>query len=663
MAQSKKGHNIRDNASPSPSSEPRGLLNYRYFAAFAVALVAFFFYLPAANGLFVNWDDGLYIAENPAMLSAKLRTLKWYLTAVVAANWHPLTMLSYAMDINLWGAPAARGFHLTNVFLHALNTGLVFLVSLKLFGLALVARENDKKAFWGSAITALLFALHPLHVESVAWISERKDVLYSFFFLIGVGLYLRYVHGERPRLWYALSLFAFILSLLSKPMAVTMPALLLILDYYPLKRLSLRSLLEKAPFFALSLASSITTVWAQKTGGALMGLEAFPLGTRVLVAFRAYAFYVYKTFLPTNLAPLYPYPKDIGAGSLEALGSIVFFMAASAAAIYLVKKSRLYLALWLYFVTALLPVIGIIQVGAQPAADRYMYLPGLALFMGASALFVKLSGGKVVQQAALASIAVIIIFGHLTVKQIGRWHDPLSLWSYAISVYPDVPVAHNNLGDFFYHSGKYKEALPAFDKAIEIDPAYAKAHYNRGDARFKLGDLNGALADYSKAIELNPGFAEAYYNRGTTYGEFGEYKLAIADYDAAISLKPSHAKAYNNRANAYLRLGMAELAVADYTAALAGGPSAVFLNNRGVAFMSLGDNKRAAADFVSAIKLDPKSPQAHFNLGRVLWVAGDRERAVAIFKKAASLGSKEAATLLANGNRPATKTPGRAAKK
>jgi hypothetical protein len=310
-----------------PDTMPEASRITVWAVALIVASVTFVVYLPALNNEFVNWDDPTYVYENYQIRSIDFGFLKWIFTAVVSGNWHPLTMFTHALDYSFWGLDP-RGHHLTSIIFHTFNTLLVFILVVQLLGCGRAGKTGipngftgpDKKALIAGIVTALVFGIHPVHVESVAWISERKDVLSVFFFLLSVLAYLKYTSSRNSKrsISYGACLLLFTMALMSKPMAVTLPVVLLILDYYPLGRMSLEgglkgakwSLLEKVPFFVLSLLSSLITIWAQHTGGALTTLEAYPLKVRILVALRAYAFYIYKMVLPIDLAPFYPYPRS-----------------------------------------------------------------------------------------------------------------------------------------------------------------------------------------------------------------------------------------------------------------------------------------------------------------------------------------------------------------
>jgi hypothetical protein len=471
-----------------PDTMPEASRITVWAVALIVASVTFVVYLPALNNEFVNWDDPTYVYENYQIRSIDFGFLKWIFTAVVSGNWHPLTMFTHALDYSFWGLDP-RGHHLTSIIFHTFNTLLVFILVVQLLGCGRAGKTGipngftgpDKKALIAGIVTALVFGIHPVHVESVAWISERKDVLSVFFFLLSVLAYLKYTSSRNSKrsISYGACLLLFTMALMSKPMAVTLPVVLLILDYYPLGRMSLEgglkgakwSLLEKVPFFVLSLLSSLITIWAQHTGGALTTLEAYPLKVRILVALRAYAFYIYKMVLPIDLAPFYPYPRSIDFFAIEFLVSFILLIVITTLCLWSVKRYKLFSAIWLYYLITLIPVIGIVQVGEQAAADRYTYLPSLGPFLlaglGAGIVF-EISSKKLYRTAIIATLVVLSgILVNKTVKQTAIWQDSITLWSYEIKLFPNrVPIAHINLGIAYGKQGQLDTAIKKFRIAL-----------------------------------------------------------------------------------------------------------------------------------------------------------------------------------------------------
>jgi len=576
-------------------------------AALASFIAAFLVYLPSLKGGFVLYDDDQYILNNRFIRTLDLAFLKKAFTTVVAANWHPLTVISYAVDYRLWGL-YPTGYHLENVVLHAINTALVAMLAYRLYGIALGPRKDDpaRQAFAGLA-AALLFALHPLHVESVAWISERKDVLYAFFFLLSAISYLSYVQtGRGKAVPYLLSLAFFILSLLSKPMAVTLPLVLLILDFYPLGRLydfftNIRIVGEKLPFFILSIGSAVLTIWAQRSSSILPTLEMVPLSARAAGVVRGYAFYVWKMFAPVGLAPFYPRPNAADAFDHVFVISAVAVLAITIFVFWGRKKALI--AAWLYYIVTLIPVIGIVQAGDQAAADRYTYLPLLGFFILAGSF----AGGLFVRKKAVAVImllAVAVPLSYQTIRQEGFWKDSISLWSRELDIYPKVPRAFNQRGVAYMEAGDYAQAIDDLDNAIRLDDGIPRFYYNRGNAYSGVGDFRKAIDDYTRAINLKRDYALAYFNRGTAYGRLMRYNEALEDYNMVIALEPT----------------------------------SIAYSNRGILKMSLGNWQGAFEDFKMAVGLSPENAQAWWDMGIVSQKMNDPAKAEFYFNEARKMG-------------------------
>jgi len=637
--------------------------NFKYYVAGSVSLITFVIYLSSLQNEFIfRWDDGQYIIENPFIRSLDLTLFKRAFSGFYAANWHPLTWISHALDYALWGLNPL-GHHLTNNILHAINTFLVVVLTAKLLeagreslddkispipslpkrgtGLTPSLKKgdgggfSDKRTLIAAATTGLLFGLHPLHVESVAWVAERKDLLCALFFLGSVMTYTKYVSGiipEGPHVapstkggsykYYSLSLGFFTLALLSKPMAVSLPIVLLILEWYPFRRIrSMKSLwsafIGKLPFIALSLVSSILTILAQKRGGAMAMTEFVPLSARALVAAASLMEYLWKIVLPINLSPYYPYPRDVSLLSLQYLSAVVIAVLITAACAGMVKKQKVWLSAWGYYAVTLIPVIGIVQVGGQAMADRYTYLPGLgpSLVIGLAAAWV--SGkmytaekrgltSKLVTAGAVLFVFVAITY--LTVKQIRIWKNDITLWSYVIEKQPTgVPQAYNNRGLTFVDMEQFDKAMEDFDKAIASNPGFYEAFNHRGGTFEKMGQFDKAIDDFDKAISLNPRYAEAYYNRGVVYGKTGSFDASIASFNKSLELDPGKVDAYVSR---------------------------------GVSYAIIGKHDKALKDFNEAIDLNQNYAKAYLNRANLYSVTGRKELAIADFQKACDLGDQ-----------------------
>jgi hypothetical protein len=557
-------------------------------------------YLPALQNKFVEWDDGDYASANPHIRSLDIAFLKWAFLQFFASNWHPLTWISHALDYALWGLNPL-GHHLTSIVLHALNTFLVVILAIRLLD-AFKERERanppllfirERMVLIAAGIAGLLFGLHPLHVESVAWVAERKDLLCALFFLLCIIMYTKYVRSRESEYGvhtmvghknafiskeYLLSLFFFILALMSKPMAVTLPVVLLLFDWHPFYRIRSfktfrAAFVEKLPFFLLSLASSIVTVFAQKAGGALSSSVMTPLPTRALVAAKALIAYFGKMVWPANLVPFYPYPETASVASLEYLVPVALVAGITAVCVVLAKKRKLWLTAWGYYCITLLPVLGIVQVGGQSMADRYSYLPSLGPFLitGLGAAWIwektyalKRTGPFVKLIAGIAAACLLFFLSSATIEQTGIWKNSLTLWTYVITKDPAVSFAYNNRGLTYDEMGRFDEAIADFDKSIALAPSDHQAYTNRGMLYGKIGQFDKAIDDFEKAIALDPSHPEAYNNLGIAYAKTGLIDKAIEQFNKTILIDQGQAMAYYNRGLLYSRTGNEARAASDF---------------------------------------------------------------------------------------------------
>jgi tetratricopeptide (TPR) repeat protein len=630
---------------------------------------------------FINFDDPEYVTENVSIENGiTMEAMRWAFTTGHVANWHPLTWISHILDVQLFGLKP-QWHHLTNLLFHIANTLLLFFVF-----------HRMTKAPWKSAFVAALFALHPLHVESVAWVSERKDVLSTFFWMLTMGAYIHYV--ERPRLKnYLAVLIFFALGLMAKAMLVTLPFVLLLLDYWPLQRFEpkksaqeirtgvnkslsanqrkgkssikhavqttrkeekpadhkyqwalVRPLLrEKIPLLALTALSCIVTYIAQQKVGAVKSIEAFPPGVRISNAFVSYIIYIRKMIWPDNLAVFYPHP---GLWPLwQVLGAILLLIAVTISVIRTAKRLPYLTMGWLWFTGTLVPVIGIVQVGDQAMADRYTYIPLIGLFiMAAWGIPELLKKWRYRKETLFASSALILpCLLIVTWTQVGYWRNSITLYDHALKVTNRNDTIYNNRGDAFCPLGNFRQAISDYDRAIEINPKYAEAYNHRGVTYGKLGAQRQAIPDFEKAIEINPKYAEAYNNRGVTYGKLGAQRQAISDYDRAIEINTKYEEAYYNRGVAYGELGDQRQAISDYDRAIEINPKyAEAYNNRGAAYGMLDNLRQAIEDFDKAIEMNPKYAEAYKNRGVTYGKLGNFRQAIPDFEKAIEINPKYA---------------------
>ena len=647
-------------------------------------------YWPALNSEFVDYDDLGYVSENPHVQGGlSWAKVHWAFTTGEQSNWHPLTWLSHALDCQLYGLKPF-GHHFTNLLFHLANTLLLFWVLRRMTG-----------ATWSSAFVAALFAWHPAHVESVAWIAERKDVLSAFFWLLTMLAYVKYAQkteGKRlaSKVFYGLALLCFALGLMSKPMLVTLPFVLLLMDYWPLRRIyDLRftiydskngerdgqderfsttslggALLEKVPFFLLAAVSSWVTYLVQQKGGSVSTSLTF--GARVANALVSYVRYLGKLFWPQNLSVLYPHPGSWPLGLV--MGAAAFILLASVGANVLWRRRPYLLVGWFWFLGTLVPVIGLVQVGVQSMADRYTYVPAIGVFVMVAWAVPELLTGLSWRRGALTTAAGMSLLGCLVVTslQVGYWKNSETLFTRAVEVTDRNYLAYNNLGYYLSNQGKTDEAMTNYQKSLEINPNYEEAQNNLGHALAQKGRLQEAISHYEIALRIKPGLAEAHNNLGNALSDLGKQDEAIAHYLEAMRIEPENENAYNNlgiaRAmqgrldestrllteatrlkpmdpNAHSNLGNAlaaqnklQEAMREYEIALQLSPDDTKThNNLGNVLVQLGKPDLAMEHYLTSLKLNADNPEANYNMGLALLQQGKREEAIKRFEEALRL--------------------------
>jgi tetratricopeptide (TPR) repeat protein len=657
-----------------------------------LALVTAALYWPVVKNGFINFDDPDYVTSNPLVQKGlSWQGVRWAFTSYHSSNWHPITWLSHMLDCQLYGLKPT-GHHLTNVAIHILNTLLLF---------GLLNRLTD--AFWRSAIVAGLFALHPLHVESVAWISERKDVLSALFFILALWAYARYatplptglldrhIPDPAPRtsphvsrstrhkwLWYILALFFFTLGLMSKPMLVTLPFVLLLVDFWPLGRFQIKTegsklkalsplLLEKIPFFALTTASCTVTFLVQRNSGAVASISTDSIASRMADGAVAYGAYVVKTFWPLNLSVIYPYPRTAW-GPSYVLGSCLIVLLITALVVFAVRKHRVidaprtlppshpaFAVGWLWFLGMLIPVIGLVRIGKQFMADRYTYLPHIGLFImlvwGVAEAFLLLQRKRMPQHPApsahasrtdarvashpssgqqsnnptlslfsfLAPAFALVACMFLTSRQLSFWKNDHTLFEHAAAVTRDNYVAYGALANVLFAEKKFPEAAKLCGKALTIFPSYPEALYSLGCVYAAQRQFDQALATYRAALQADPTYGEAYASIGAVLNQQHLYSQAEIQCRQALRWNPLQTSAFFNLATALHNQGKLDEAAAYYRRVLELDPSLSTAHRYwGNVLLAQGKSEEAITHFLEALKFQSDDVGTHVALGLAL---------------------------------------------
>jgi len=577
-----------------------------------VALV----FAPLGRAGFIHLDDDHYVYANPMVRSGlSWRTAAWAFTAFDNANWHPLTWLSHLTDVSLFGLDAGA-HHLTSVTIHAAAAAVLFLALRRLTGRP-----------WRSAFVAALFAVHPQHVESVAWISERKDVLSGLFAALTLWAYARWLERRSFGRYVAVAVFL-ALGLLAKPMLVTMPFVLLLVDVWPGRRLKgsstappgtrwrvLRTLvLEKAPLLVLAAASSAVTYVAQQSGGAVHATTTLPIPLRIANALVSYAIYLVKTLWPSGLGVFYPHPVRIPGW--QVMGAGLLLLALSALAVRSLRRHPVVFTGWFLFVGMLVPVIGLVKVGEQARADRYTYLPLVGVFLVVSWVGTEVLRGRRHVAGAVA-LTVVAACALVASAQASRWRDSETLFRHTLAVTEGNALVHNNLGVALSEAGRAEEARALFAEAVRLDPRYPDARGNLGFALLEAGEADAALLQLEEAVRLQPDSAVHRHNLGLALARRDDPEAAVGALEEAVRLRPEYAEARNNLGVLLDRVGRSAEAEAQLREAVRLRPAAAEPeNNLGLAIARQGRVEEAVAHFRRALALQPGYGAAQRNLER-----------------------------------------------
>ena len=579
MSRRRESNSVRPAAKGSRFSKRPAVV-----VAVCLSAAVFAAFLPALGNGFVNWDDDALILRNPHIRALGAGNLAWMFTTFYFGPYMPVTWVSYALDYAVWGTDPF-GYHLTNVLLHAGNAALFYLLALKLLTLAMpdIPGRSRTGVHVSGAFAALLFAVHPLRVESVAWATERRDVLSGAFFLLTLLAYLAAQEssgqaGRRGRL-LAISVGAYALALLSKGITMTLPVVLVILDIYPLRRVrggprnwfrkeAGAVWLEKAPYLALAAAAAVLALAGQRREASLSALEKLGVAQRLALAFHSAAFYLWKTAVPRALLPLYEIRERLDPLAPRFLVAAGVCAVLTVMLLALSKRWVAGIAAWAAYLVLLAPVSGLAQAGPQIAADRYTYLPGMVLALAGGALLLRAlclggdarAGPRALAIAVAVAVAIASTLGALTWRQTRVWRDSVTLWTYLIAHEPDSFFGHVNLGRAYADTSDLESALGEFQTAMQIAPNHPMPHYDLANAYYRAGDLDRAVARYKEAIRLDPNDAKFHFNLALAYLAAERLDPAIAALETAIALDPGDPAAHYNLGMALRATGRHDLA-------------------------------------------------------------------------------------------------------
>jgi len=633
MTKSKPGSPSNKSTSPKKTSRligsetglalQRGLL-------LGILFLTFMVYWPALQNGFV-WDDTVYIQRNPLIYSLDLQHI---FSSYLAGNYHPLTVLVHAIEYAFFEFDPT-GYHTVNVLIHLANTLLVFYLI-----------RNLSNNLWIGLITSLFFGVHPMHVESVAWISELKDLLYTLFFLASLLAYLRYA-DERKSKWYGIAIALFILSLLSKGMAVSLPVVFVLVDYFKGRLSNQKVWIEKIPFFVLSISFGVIAILAQQAEAAIHA-DSIPVMQRIIFAFYGYITYIHKLLLPLSLSAYYPYP----IGPREAIPFVYYTYVGIALALialvwYSLRHTKKVLFGLGFFTITIFLVLKLLPVGYTILADRYSYVASIGIFYllaeGLYWMYTKKPASSLNIMAPVIALGLTSFYGYATYQRCKVWENELTLWSDAIEKNDSIHMAYLNRGVYHLDTKNLAAAEKDLTRSIELDPTYAKSYYNRGMVYQQQRKLEAALQDYNKAIQLNPNLANAYINRGNLYKDLNNTEQALSDYDKAILADPTMVESYSNKGILLQNMGNLQAALESYSKALDRSP-AYFnaLVNRAGLYSKMNQPEQAMQDYNKAIAINPKAGSAYYGRGLLQNKLGATAKACADFQQAISLGYQNA---------------------
>jgi tetratricopeptide (TPR) repeat protein len=611
---------------PKKQSAPaqNALCRKSWLLAGLLVLITFLIFSPSLKYDFVNWDDDVNVFNNANVVGNQPDLLKSVFTSTVIGGYTPLTTLSFVIEHRFVGLDP-HVYHQTNVLLHLMCTVLVFFIFREL-GLSLLV----------SFVVALLFGIHPMRVESVAWVTERKDVLYGAFYLLSLLSYVRYRKTQKIS-FFILTLGAFVLSLLSKIQAVSLPLGLIMIDFFFEKKFTFKQWLNKIPFFALSLVFGIMGIYFLKQEGSLETNAVLPFFQRVFIGSYSLMVYLIKAVFPYQMSAIYPYPAKLNSWHYLSMVAVL----ALAFLVFKLKRFKPEVVFGsLFFFVNVVFMLQIVGAGQGFVADRFTYIPYIGLFFVFAILFESSLKTTLRTPLVIGGIGYLLVLGALTWNRVPAWQDSETLFTDVIGKYPNVAVAHNNLGKYYREHNKYDLAIKHYDQAIAIDPNGFKSYSNRGKAYFDLGQVDRALADLNKSLAINGGNIEALSNRGAIWGQKGKLDSALIDLDKAIELDPRYSNAYSNRALVYYSLKEYEKVIQDVNSfmRIVNEQNADMINLRALANLNLNKNQEALNDYNLAIQLNPRQGVFFQNRSYLLSKLGDKKNALSDILKAQQLG-------------------------
>lgn len=598
-----------------------------------ILIIAAVFWPSLYNG-FTHWDDNRFITENPAIRSLSWENIKsYFLDFENRGLYKPLVLASFAIEYHFVKLNPIV-YHSTNLVFHILDALLVFWLFYKL-----------TKKHWIAFTTALLFGIHPMHVESVAWVIERKDVFSAFFFFLSLISYISFSKASsaiKKRACFYGSFIFFLLSLFCKPIGVTMPMVLLLVDYFLKRGWSKEVFLEKIPFVLIAVIFSGLTIFILHTDKYYPAKVSLSFFSKVAVACYGFVFYLVKLFIPIKLSAIYPYPKGINTSLPTVfLASILLVIALVVILVFFGRRSRKIMFGGLFFIITSLPILQIVPNNPSIVCERYTYIPYLGIFYvlaeGLNWFFSK----KTIKEKfslVLACVAIVAILSFLTWQRCKVWRDDETLWTDVLNQYPKVWFAYNTRGAAYKEKGDFEKAVLDYNRSLELEPDYWEVLNNLGNLYFSRGDYERAIADYTHSIDLNPNLEEAYNNRANAYASLKEYDQALKDYSRALEINPNLAEVHSNRGNLYRVKGNLQQAIADYNEAIRLKPDyANAIVNRGTIYRLLGKKENAMEDYNEALRINPRLAQAYSNRANLYLAQNKLDNAIADYQHALSL--------------------------